>query len=495
MIPNPSKQLACLVIAMFMTGAAARAAADAQAAVSAQPTVNPHPGANYDEAKVGTYTLPDPLILENGRPVRTAKGWMALRRPEILELYREHIYGRSPAPPKMIVHVRETDREALDGKAVRKQVDLEMDNKNLGKKVVLHVLLYTPADAAKPSPVFLCLSFSGNYAVIGDTNVIIYPTWNKKTDTLEMPQTVVRGSSHSWRIADTLARGYGVAVVDYNDIEPDLADGTGWLHGGVRWLYQKPGDTSRAPDAWGAISAWAWGASRVMDYLETDKDVDAKRVIMTGHSRLGKTALWASAQDPRFAMVVASCSGEMGASLSRRNFGETVTSMCKSFPYQFCPNFLKYAHYIPGMPVDSHMLISLIAPRPLYLSTGSLDLWGDPRGEFEAAIAAAPVYELFGEKSVVTNLPPRKLGTGSGEVLKSDFEESFTPPPLDVPIMNNVGFQTHTGKHDILPADWDRFLDFADLHFYGKTPHAYPTPAALPTPAASGTGAAATGTN
>jgi hypothetical protein len=440
---------------------------------------------NYDESKVGTFTLPDPLIMESGKPVLTARQWMNLRRPEILNLYREEIYGRSPARPKMTVRVREMDRHSLGGTAVRKQIDLELRGPASPNKVVLHVLLYTPAGAKKPSPTFLCLSFSGNYAVIGDTNVIVYPVWNKKTDTLVMPVTVTRGTSHSWRIADTLARGYGVAVVDYNDIEPDLADGTGWTRGGVRSLYLRPGQP-RAPDAWGAISAWAWGASRVMDYLETDPDVDSSHVIMLGQSRLGKTALWAGAQDQRFALVVASCSGEMGASLSRRDFGETVTTMCKSFPYQFCPNFLQWANNIPKMPVDSHMLVSLVAPRPLYLNTGSLDLWSDPRGEFEAAIAAAPVYGLFGEKSVVTDLPARNRAKGSGAVLKSDVLESFTPPPVDTPIMHDIGFQTHTGKHDILPQDWDRFLDFADMHFYGKAP-----PSSYPPAAVSGTTASA----
>ena len=179
------------------------------------------------------------------------------------------------------------------------------------------------------------------------------------------------------------------------------------------------------------------------------------------------------AEDTRFAMVIASCSGEMGAALARRDYGETVTTMCKSFPFQFCGNFLDYSNNIGEMPVDSHMLISLIAPRPLYLSTASEDRWGDPRGEFQAAIAAALVYQLFGEPGVVTNLPSDCGTNGSGSILTSAVLETYKMPPLDVPIMNDVGFQTHTGRHDILPEDWDRFLDFADLHFYGKSPQKY----------------------
>ncbi|HUE37290.1 MAG TPA: hypothetical protein VMO20_07855 [Candidatus Acidoferrum sp.] len=420
---------------------------------------------NYDESKVGTYTLPDPLTTLESKPVQTKRYWMRVRRPEILNLYREDIYGKSPKPNKMIVNVWDVDTNALDGTAIRKQINLELTSKLSTNRVVLHALLYTPA-ASKRAPVFLCLSFSGNYRDADDTNVAVWLVWDHKKDTAAMPQPVERGTSHNWPVREIIKRGYGIALLDYNDIEPDLADGTGWRFG-VRALYMKPGQTNFANDAWGAISAWAWGASRVLDYLQTDRNVDPRRIIMTGHSRLGKTALWAGAQDQRFPIVIASCSGEMGASLSRRNYGETVTSMSKSFPYQFCRNFLAYSNNIPNMPVDSHMLVSLIAPRPLYLNTGSLDRWGDPRGEWEAAIAAAPVYQLFGEQSVATNLPPAK------ELLESAILEAFPPPPLDVPVFHDVGYQTHTGAHDVLPADWERFLDFCDMHLYGKAPHSY----------------------
>jgi hypothetical protein len=429
--------------------------------------------ANYDEAKVGAFTLPDPLILQNDGTVSGTNDWANLRRPQILKLYRDDIYGSSPGWRNMIDHMREFDGHALGGTARRKQVDLEFYNYASTNKVVFHVLLYTPAGATKPVPTFLCLSFTGNQAAVADTNVFVYPVWDRKTDAKAMPANIDRGASHNWPVEKIIGRGYGIALVDYNDIEPDLSDGSGWRYG-VRSLYLKPGETNTASDSWGAISAWAWGASRVLDYLQTDPNVDAQRVIMVGHSRLGKTALWAGAQDPRFAMVIASCSGEMGASLSRRDYGETVTSMCKGLAYQFCGNFLAYSNHISDLPVDSHMLIALIAPRPLYLNTGSEDRWGDPRGEFEAAIAAAPVYRLFGRQSVVTNLPPVDSVNGSGPGLASAVLESYLPPPLDVPVMHDIGFQTHTGGHDILPEDWNRFLDFADLHFYGKPPHQYP---------------------
>jgi hypothetical protein len=402
------------------------------------------PEPNYDERKVGAYTLPDPLVLKNGKSVADAKTWTKKRRPEILKLYQDDIYGHNPARvPKMKFAVWDVDRHALDGKAVRKQIDISFPGH---ANPVLHVLLYTPSDAAGPVPTFLCLSFSGNEKITIDPGVRINKIWDGKKDVPFMPSvTDARGTSHSWKIPETLARGYGVAAVYYGDIEPDLGDGSGWRFG-VRSLFLKPGQTNTAPDAWGAIGAWAWGASRVLDYLQTDKDVDKKHVILLGHSRLGKTALWAGAQDPRYCMVIASCSGEMGASLARRDYGETVTSMAKRLSYQFCRNFLAYSNHISAMPVDSHLLISLIAPRPLYLSTGSEDRWGDPRGEYLAAQAADPVYELFG--------------------LQGLNKDAF--PPLDQPILRDIGFSCHTGKHDVLPADWDRFLNFADLHLKTK---------------------------
>lgn len=398
--------------------------------------------ANYDESKVGTYKLPDPLVLANGKPVTDSKTWLRKRRPEIVKLYEDNIYGHSPLVPPMKFDVLDINWRALDGRAIRKQVEISFPGHT---NPVLHVLLYTPANAKRPVPTFLCLSFSGNERVTADPGVYINPIWDQRKDFAYTPTNVVRGTSHSWKIPETLARGYGVAVIYYGDIEPDLADGSGWRFG-VRSLFLKPGETNSAQSAWGAISAWAWGASRVLDYLQTDKEVDKEHVIMLGQSRLGKTALWAGAQDPRFSMVIASCSGEMGASLARRDYGETVTSMARSFPYQFCRNFLNYSNRITEMPVDTHMLLSLIAPRPLYLNTGNEDRWSDPGGEFLAAQAATQVYKLFG--------------------LQGLDNEDF--PPLDHAIMHDIGFSCHTGKHDVLPADWDRFLDFADLHLKNR---------------------------
>ena len=438
--------------------------------------------ANYDETRVGKFTLPDPLILRDGKPVLDLDDWKESARPEILRLYNGYIYGSSPKWHNLIDKLINVDGHALNNKAIRKQVNLEFYNynQNSSNHVTLHLLLYTPKNASGKVPTFLCLSFSPNYTVTDDTNILVYPVWNRKTNVAEMPKVVNRGSASFWRVQDVLDRGYGMAFVDYNEIEPDLADGSGVKYG-VRSLYTKVGVTNNVDD-WGAISAWAWGASRILDYLQTDSDVDADHVILVGQSRLGKTALWAGAQDTRFAMVIASCSGEMGAALARRDYGETVTSMCKNYPYQFCRNFLDYSNDVDRMPVDSHMLLALLAPRPVFLNTGTEDRWSDPRGEFQAAIAASPVYHLYDKTGVVTNfmigatnLPPNVSTNGSGPVLNSLVLERYDMPEPDVPIMNDIGFQVHTGKHEIKPEDWDRFLDFADFHFKGTPPHQYQT--------------------
>ncbi len=439
-------------------------------ALVAAPTPRATTPANYDESKVGAFTLPDPLILKNGGTVTTTNDWFDLRRPEILALYKGYIFGHSPDWRNMLDHKREMDPQALGGKAVRKQVDLEFynygprnpTNDQPVTNLTLHVLLYTPANTRKPVATFLCLSFLPNYREVDDTNVFVYPVWNKKTDRAAMPTNIVRGDpGQGWPVEQILARGYGIAMVDYEDIEPDLPDGTGWKYG-VRSLYLEPRQTNFDADGWGAISAWAWGASRVMDYLQTDREVDGNRIILLGHSRLGKAALWAGAQDMRFAMVIANCSGQMGAALSHRNYGETVTSMCSSFPWWFCPNFLDYSNDVNDLPVDSHMLLSLIAPRPLLLNAASEDRWGDPRGVYEAAIAATPVYHLFGEEGIVSLPPDALTNNDSGSLLDSATLESYGPPPLDKPIMHDLGFNMHAGGHAILPSDWDVFLAFAD---------------------------------
>ena len=394
---------------------------------------------NYDEAKVGEYVLPDPLVAADGTRVANSEIWTQHRRPEILELYRENIFGRSPdASTNVTFNVWETATNALGGSATRKQIEINFSGTPDGP--LAHLLLYTPAGKIS-APTFLCLSFGGNATVIDDPAIAIFPEWNWKTKQFGMPKNPVRGSAaRNWKISETIAHGYGIAVVDYREIEPDLPGGTGFKYG-VHKNFPPP-----QKNGWGAIGAWAWGASRALDYLQTDCDVDAGRVILFGHSRLGKTVLWAAAQDTRFAAVIANGSGEMGAALSRRDYGETVADVCRHFPYWMAGNFLQYSNRWSALPVDAHFLISLIAPRPLFLNSGSEDKWGDPNGEFLAARAAAPVYELLGKTGIT--------------------ETNF--PPLDWPLKHEVWLNCHAGKHDVLPSDWDKFLDFADAHFSGN---------------------------
>jgi len=395
--------------------------------------------ANYDESKAGTYTLPDPLILQDGQRVRDAQTWDKRRRPELLGLFAENVYGRTPHGGTESVRFEpfDLDKNALNGKAIRKQVTIYLSGKKDGPKMDL--LLYVPSAAKKPVPVFLGLNFDGNHAITSDPAVRLPEVWNIKFKTKRRALESSRGATASrWQLDKILDRGYGLATIYYCDIEPDF---NGGLQYGIRPLFFKPGQTEPAPDDWGAIGAWSWGVSRALDYLETDEDVDSRRVAAMGHSRLGKTMLWTGAQDTRFALIIANCPGEGGASLSRRNYGETVKNLTTHFPYWFCTNYQKYADHVDRLPVDAHELIALSAPRPVYITGAEDDKWADPKGEFLAEVAASPVYRLLGKKGIGTDQMPL----------------------VHQPIMETLGFHIRAGKHDVTAYDWDQFLKFADL--------------------------------
>lgn len=395
------------------------------------------PPANYDESKVGTYTLPDPLTFNDGSPVRTANDWTKRRRAEILELFATNIYGHSPsAPGKLNYEVFDTDTNALGGKAIRKQVTIYFSPRKDGPKE--DVLLYIPKASRRPVPVFLLLSFTGNQAAANDPAIKLGTVWNPRTREKQQAPEETRGRAAA-DAAKVLDHGYAFATVCYTDIEPDF---NGGYVSGIRPLFFKSGQTEPAPDEWGAIGAWSYGLSRVLDYFEKDKDVDAKRVAIVGHSRLGKTVLWAGAMDQRFAMVISSCSGEGGASLSRRDYGERIRNLARVFPYWFATNYRKFADHEDQLPVDMHELIALIAPRPVYVTGGETDRWADPKGEFLACVGAGPVYRLLNKQDLTTD----------------------QMPALDQPIMNTIAYHIHTGGHAITPFDWDQFLKFADMH-------------------------------
>ncbi len=398
---------------------------------------------NYDESKVGSYTLPDPLKLANGQPVRDVKTWNSKRRPEIVRLFEENEYGRAPGRPKdMTFDVFDKGTPAFDGKATRRQVTIYFFKDKNGPKMDL--LVYLPAGAAKPVPLLLNVGFSPNSSTVNDPGVKQGEMWSPR-DRKRVPAPQGRGGFGRLNVEPLLSAGFGVATFYYGDVDPDFLNGATL---GVRALYLKPGQTEPAPDEWGAISAWAWGISRAIDYLEADKGVDAKRVAITGVSRLGKTVMWAGAHDTRIAMVIASCSGEGGAALSRRNYGETIAHLTapSRYPYQFCANYAKYANQVDKFPVDAHMLVALMAPRPVLLQTGSTDDWSDPKGEFLAAVAAEPVYKLFG-----------KQGLGTDQL-----------PPAGEPILHDIGYLMHNGGHGMVPSDWPVYIKFMEMHLAAR---------------------------
>jgi hypothetical protein len=390
-------------------------------------------------AQEPTYTLPDPLVMGNGARVKDARTWTVKRRPEILALYEREVYGRSPAraakPNYEIVSVA---KAALGGKAARKLVTLYFGDKSAPK---MNLLVYLPAGAKKPAPVFLGLSFNGTHAIANDPGVPLSEQWvrDRATRTMvkRLPAESTRGSeAQRWQVEKILAAGYGLAVAYYDDIEPDFDGGMKY---GVRPLFFKPGQTEPAADEWAAIGAWAWGLRCAMDYLERDRDVDAKHVAVMGHSRLGKTALWAGAQDTRFSVVISNESGEGGASISRRLVGERTKDLNTHFPHWFDGNFRKYSEHEELMPFDSHMLMALMAPRGLYVASAAEDLEADPKGEFLGAAEASKVWELFGKK-----------GIGTMEM-----------PGLEQPAGENVRYHVRAGKHDVTAYDWEQYLKFA----------------------------------
>jgi hypothetical protein len=402
------------------------------------------PAPNYDEAKVPKYTLPDPLVLRNGERVRDAKTWMERRRPEILELYRSEFFGRSPARPASLYFEVASNEKALGGKAVRKRVTVWLVGRD-GPKMDL--LLYLPADAKKPSPVFLGLGFVGNHTVSADSGVPLAEEWTRDPATNAVVERRAEGKSRgsataSWQLEKILEHGYGLATVYAGDIEPDLVGGIGF---GIRPLFFGPGQTQPAADDWGAIAAWAWGLSRAMDYLERDREVDSRRVAVIGHSRMGKAALWAGAQDTRFSIVISNESGEGGAAITRRDFGERIADLNAQFPHWFCGNYKKYDNREDALPVDAHMLLALIAPRPLYVASAADDLWADPRGEFLAVVNASPVYELLGKQGIGTDQMPR----------------------IHEPIQHTVAYHIRAGEHGITAYDWEQYLKFADRQWGG----------------------------
>jgi dienelactone hydrolase len=399
------------------------------------------PDTNYDELKVSPYELPDPLVCFDERKVADAATWRDVRRPEIVRAFAEHVYGVTPKiTPSLKFDVTAKVVNALDGLATRKEIRIHLFDADDAPSIDL--LLFVPNTAAGPVPTFLGLNY-GNQGVHPDPGIT--PSRN----------AVCRRGEHAqrWPLELLLKRGYAVASFHGGDIELDRHGSgcrfttEGWQNGIRHFVMRQAGRSEIAADEWGAIGAWAWGLSRALDYLHTDPLIDAKRVAVIGHSRTGKTALWAGAQDERFALVVSNNSGQGGASLARRRYGETVAASYSLSGSWYCRNYQQYGNNEAQLPIDAHLLIASMAPRPVYVASAEQDRWADPRGEFLAARHAEPVFQLLG-----------RTGVGVDEM-----------PPVDQPVGQTVGYHIRSGDHEITPYDWQQYLNFADRHF-GKKP-------------------------
>lgn len=393
---------------------------------------------NSDERKVPEFEIPDPLTTFDGKKITDTSEWENTRRPELYQFFEEHVYGKVPGRlDSLSFNMVEASDNALNGKAQRKQVEVSLF-KN-GKSLVFSILLYLPK-TGKPSPLFLGYNFYGNHSITDDTNVMVSKAWamdNEKFGIIDHKLTEAsRGVlTNRWAIEKIIEGGFGLATIYYGEIDPDKND----LSDGIHSLFYRENQENPEKNEWGSIAAWAFGMSRSLDYLETDPDIDATRVVSFGHSRLGKAALWAGAGDTRFAAVISNDSGCGGAALSKRKFGETVGRINTSFPHWFCDNFTEYNENEELLPIDQHELLALIAPRPLYVASAEDDEWADPKGEFLASHYASPVYEVYGKKGITTNQMPE----------------------VNSPIQNTLAYHIRTGGHDVTDYDWERYIEWA----------------------------------
>lgn len=398
--------------------------------------------AQQDEMMVpATCELPDLLTAEGGTKITSAEEWKRKRRPEILEMLKELMYGQAPETPENLKFIVFDDSEnALGGKARRKQVAIYLEGKT--DYHLLDLLIYLPKGQDEPVPVFLGLNFQGNHAINPDPAIRLSDKWvwiGAGGSVDNHPTEKSRGAvSSRWPIEMILEKGYGVATVYAGDLDPDYFDD---FQNGIHSLYP---DLQKRGDNFSTIGAWAWGLSRCMDYFETDPEINEDKVAVFGFSRMGKAALWAGVRDERFAMVISNESGGGGAALSKRKVGEDIARLNHGNPHWFSKNFRQFNNNEEALPFDQHMVISLIAPRPVYIASAEGDPGSDPEGEFLSAKYASPVYDLFGKEAF------KKV--------------SF--PEIDHPVMKNgMGYHIRSGKHDITEYDWEQYLKFADQNF------------------------------
>jgi hypothetical protein len=394
--------------------------------------------------------LPDPLTTSDGRRVTSAEQWRAVRRPELLKIAREQMYGCAPERPKgMRFEVQEQAPNALDGKASRKQVTIYLNGDAQGPKTEL--LIYVPNDTKGPAPAFLAINFWGNQTVNPDPAIRLPASWEESgkypwADLSVMKEhratEATRGiNSSQWPIQEIVERGYAFVTFYRGDIFADSLLGNEYpgdpLKTGLLGAYP---ELQGRDDNFSGVGAWAWALSRALDYLETDPAINAHEVAVFGWSRLGKAAIWAGAQDERFAMVISNESGKGGAALFKHLAGETIEHLNQNYPYWFCKNFRRYSKNEGALPFDQHEILALIAPRPLYVASAIEDTGSDPLGEFLSAQAASPVWRLLGE----TGLTSQKF------------------PAVGQPVQGRVAYHVRSGGHDVTEFDWTQYLDFAD---------------------------------
>lgn len=411
------------------------------------------PGYNYSENDIPPYTLLNPLQMSDGALVKTKSEWWHARRPQIIALFQNNVYGRIPAAAERAsvrVVTVEKSTPALDGLARREQIDLVFAPPPTGDAQTawrMRILLYLPAHAHGPVPVIFGLNFDGNQAIFDDPGIEPTPVWIKPHGAPApihvAPAPSTRGTRASeWQLRMVLSRGYALATAYYGDIEPDFK---GERQNSVRALFGSPA-SAQAPNAWGALAAWAWSIHQAVAYLRTNPAIDPQHIAVTGHSRLAKAADWAAATDPHIAALLSTESGKGGQSIQRRELGETVYHLEHSFPYWFCPAYAQWVGHDQQIPADGNLLLSLIAPRPLYVASAQGDEWSDPRGEFLSARSASQVYRLLGVSALAPNA---------------------TMPPVNQPIGLHgfVAYHIRTGKHDVTAFDWEHYLDFLDLRW------------------------------
>ncbi len=370
---------------------------------------------NYNEQLVPLYTLPPLLVTNGGKKINNQTDWIIVRRPEIIKLFEDNVYGQMP---KDFDSIRFTplhaEQKAMNDKAILHQVNIQAFRQ--GKSVVIHLVMFIPANQHKPVPLFLFIN-------------------NRSKQNTDASRTV---KTEFWPAEEVINKGYAIAAFHISDLAPDNKQ---TFSNGVLQLYP---EQLMANNGMRAIGAWAWGACRVMDYLQTNKHIDRQKIAIVGHSRGGKAALWTSAVDTRFALCFASCSGNTGAAIARRRYGETIAKINQTFPYWFCENYKKFNGKEDDLPVDQHMLIALSAPRGVYTTNATEDLWADPTGSYLALKKAEPVYKLTHHQS---RLPVN------------------APPPNKPVLLPPLGYHLRTGEHDLTLYDWNNFILFANRYF------------------------------